>query len=208
MTELVGLKCSPTVDAAARDALATIQASIIAKRDLRIVTAKGSDVTNSSGMYKEKLQEEVETSIDDVVIAITELQGNKLQAELGGTNYGSARPAVLVTDDRNMRVKAGAKHLFAISGSVLKSILQPQAPRAHSSKTNRKTNPGSDTMASLKLSFPDATDEERVSALNDADGNHQTAAMILYTNKHANTSKKRHKIGAPDAGRQLQPRKP
>ena len=56
MTELVGLKCSPTVDAAARDALATIQAGITAKRDIRIITAKGSNVTSSSGMYKEKLR--------------------------------------------------------------------------------------------------------------------------------------------------------
>ena len=128
--------------AAARDALATIQASITAKRDLRIITAKRSNVTNSSAFYKEKLQDsEDASSIDDVIIAITQSQG-KFQAGLIETNYGSAQPAVLVTDDRNMSVKANAKHVFAISGSVLKSIL-PQAPKTHGSKMKGKMNPTS-----------------------------------------------------------------
>ena len=108
MTELVGLGCSPTVGTAARDALATIQTSITAKRDLKIITAKGSNITNISGFYKEKLQDDSEdASIDDVIIAITESQG-KHRTDLMEANHGSAQPAVLVTDDRNMRVKANA----------------------------------------------------------------------------------------------------
>ena len=121
--------------------------------------AKGSNVTNSSAFYKEKLQEDSEdASSIDVIIAITQSQG-KFQAGFIETNYGSAQPAVLVTDDRNMSVKANAKHVFAISGSALKSIL-PQAPKTHGSKMKGKMNPSSNTMshlASLKHSFPKST---------------------------------------------------
>lgn len=197
---------------AAHDALATIQASITAKRDLRIITAKGSNVTNISGFYKEKLQDDSEdASIDDVIIAITQSQG-KIQAELMETNYGSAQPAVLVTDDTNMRVKANAKNVFAISGMALKSVLQPQAPKAQSTKVKGKININrSDTMsnlASLKHDFPEATEETRVTALNEADGNLQAAEMKLYANRHSNSSKKRHKIGAAEAGWQPRLRQP
>jgi len=84
------------------------------------------------GFYKEKLEEcseGAEMSIGDVVIAITETQG-RLRAEMmraNGNDTGTTQPAVLVTGDRNMRVKATAKHLPVLSGSAVKAILQPRS---------------------------------------------------------------------------------
>jgi len=78
------------------------------------------------GFYKEKLKEYSEgtdMSIDDVIIAITEAQG-KLRAEMMRANGHDAQPAVLVTDDRNMRVKTTVKQVPALSRSAVKAILQ------------------------------------------------------------------------------------
>ena len=190
MTELVGLNSSPTVGSAASNAIATIQASIIAKKDLRIITAKGSNVTNmgtNMGFYKEKLEEYYEgadMSIDDVIIAITEAQG-KLRAEMmraNGNDAGTAQPAVLVTDDRNMRVKATAKQVPALSGSALKAILQPQGPKARTKKKPTVAiGHGITPLASLRQTFPEATEDDLVNALKEAEMDLEVAEMSLYT---------------------------
>ncbi|RPB22750.1 hypothetical protein L211DRAFT_869220 [Terfezia boudieri ATCC MYA-4762] len=188
MTELMGLNSSPTVGSAASNAISAIQASIVAKKDLRIITAKGSNVTNMGmGFYREKLEDHYEgadMSIDDVIIAITEAQG-KLRVEMmraNGNDAGTAQPAVLVTDDRNMRVKATAKQIPALSGSAVKAILQPQGPKPQASRMKKKPIVATTPLASLRQTFPEATEEDLVNALKEADENLEVAEMNLYTN--------------------------
>ncbi|KAF8418948.1 hypothetical protein EV426DRAFT_299395 [Tirmania nivea] len=197
MTELMGLNSSPTVGAAASNAIAAIQTSITAKKDLRIITAKGSNLTNMStnmGFYKEKLEEHSEgadTSIDDVIIAITEAQG-KLRAEMmraNGSDTGTAQPAVLVTDDRNMRVKATAKQVPALSGSAVKAILQPQ-PQGLRARTKREPAVASgNALTSLRQTFPEATEEALENALKEANMDLGDAEMALYTTIATNATK-------------------
>lgn len=194
MTEINGLNSSATMAPAARDAIAAIQASINGKKNVRIITAKGNNVTNmgtNMGFYKEKLEEYPEGAdmkIDDVIISITESQG-KLRAEMLHTipNVpGTAQPAVLVTDDRNMRVKSTAKHVPAISALALKAILEPLGQKFHTGRPKRKSASGSglSPLARLKITFPEATEEDLVNALNGADMNYNVAAMTLYQQSH------------------------
>jgi len=95
-----------------------------------------------------------------------------------GVGIGMAQPAALVTDDRNMRVKANAKGVVAISGSALKSILQPQgaAKRRPTTSTRSKMTP----LARLRQSFPGETDENLRTVLHNANGNVSVAMMKLY----------------------------
>lgn len=199
LTELNGLFSSPTVSSAAREAVTAIQASITAKKDLRIITAKGNNVTNMTnvGFYKEKLEEHPEgtESIDDVIIAITEAQG-KLRAEMmraNGNDPGLAQPAVLVTDDRNMRVKATAKQVPAISGPALKAVLHPRPKR-------KPVNVPSSPIASLHKTFPHLSEETLLNALHEANMNVEAAELSLYASslaanggKPVNSNKKRPK---------------
>ena len=200
MTELNGLNNSPTVGTAASNAITAIHTSINAKMDLRIITAKGSNVTNmgtNMGFYKEKLEEYSEgadMSIDDVIIAITEAQG-KLRAEMmraNGHDAGTAQPAVLVTDDRNMRVKATVKQVPALSGSAVKAILQPQVSKVQAARVKKKPTSGDITpLASLRQTYPEVAEEDLVNALEEANNDLEAAEFALYTSITTNTTKPR-----------------
>ena len=162
----------------AKTALSAIKSAIAAKKDLKIVTAKGNNVTQSR-FYKEKLDEYQEDNkkIDDVIIEITQQQG-KLRAEMmksNGVDRGQFQSVVLVTDDRNMRVKSTAKQVPAISSSALRAIISPRT--AATSRPKRKSFTTTPFM-SLKQRFPNSPDEVIACALADADGNMEA---VLYT---------------------------
>ncbi|KAI5811270.1 hypothetical protein DFH27DRAFT_19132 [Peziza echinospora] len=138
LTELSGLiNSSGPVASEARDALAAIRAAITAKKDLKIITAKGNDMTRQI-FYKERLEEykDDERNIDDIIIEIANQQGRiRAQAMRAGDKNMplTVKPAALVTNDTNMRVKATANNVYAISGAELKDCLGPTA----SSKVTR-----------------------------------------------------------------------
>lgn len=144
ITELLGLNNSQgPAGELSKAAIAAIQEAVSAKQDVRVITAKGNNVTNI-GFFKERLDKynEDEMNIDDVIISITEQQG-KVRAETmraNGTNPGQAQPAILITEDRNMRVKANARGVPAIAGSALRAIVAPRGDKDMSrSRSKRKS---------------------------------------------------------------------
>ncbi|KAI5777653.1 hypothetical protein EDC01DRAFT_635571 [Geopyxis carbonaria] len=136
ITELHGLgNNSGPVGDSAKSAMIAINKAITEKKDVKIITAKGNDLTKV-GFFREKLERDEEDirNIDDVIIRTT-----KLQAELRSQTLppaGNAESAILLTEDTNMRVKANARGVPAISTTVLKRHLvkmtagNPPSPRS------------------------------------------------------------------------------
>jgi rRNA-processing protein FCF1 len=132
MTELRGLgNNTGLVGDAAKSAMIAINKSIAERKDVRIITAKGSDVTKQTGFYHEKLEndpndDDEARNIDDVIIKITKHQAVDRAAK--STYSGNAEHAILLTEDTNMRVKANARGVPAISTTVLKRYLFQLGP--------------------------------------------------------------------------------
>jgi len=125
VTELNGLRnnAGPVGDDA-KSAMFAISHAVSEKRDVKVITAKGSNVTNS-GFFREKLEREPESedqNIDDIIITTTQRQG-EARCVLLGAPVGGAQPAILITEDTNMRVKANARGVPAISTTVLRKYL-------------------------------------------------------------------------------------
>jgi len=76
-------------------------------------------------------------------------------------------------------VKANAKGVVAISGSALKSILQPQGAQAKRRPT-ASTGSTMTPLARLRQNFPGETDENLRTVLHNANGNVSVAMMKLY----------------------------
>lgn len=157
---------------AAKAAIIAINDAVSEKRDVKVVTAKGNNVTNI-GFYKEQLERHGEDelrNIDDIIIQTTKQQGVVRRQMLG--NAGEAEPAVLITEDVNMRVKANARGVTALAASVVKRSLSPRGhvdqevtggdPRDVSARSKRKSfgNP----IAALKQKYPEWQEEDIVSA--------------------------------------------
>ncbi|KAL7274419.1 hypothetical protein RUND412_002677 [Rhizina undulata] len=125
VTELHGLtRNTGNVGDNAREALKVISSAVDEKRNLKVVTAKGNNVT-TVGFYKEQLNNngtEDHSNIDDVVIQVTKQQG-EAKIQLSGAR---GVPAVLITEDRNMRVKARARGVTAFSASRLRLLLEQE----------------------------------------------------------------------------------
>jgi hypothetical protein len=80
------------------------------RKDVRIITAKISDVTKA-GFFREKLERDDDETrnIDDIIIRTTRYQSEaRHQAfpEKGIIRLNGAEPASLLIDDTNMKVKA------------------------------------------------------------------------------------------------------
>lgn len=137
MTELHGLgNNTGLVGDAAKSAMIAINKSIADRRDIRIITAKGSDVTKN-GFFREKLEhdptdEDDARNIDDVIIKITKQQSMDRAAKAisngKAVHNTNAEHAILLTEDTNMRVKANARGVPAISTTVLKRYLVKLGP--------------------------------------------------------------------------------
>ncbi|PWW79037.1 hypothetical protein C7212DRAFT_167186 [Tuber magnatum] len=129
ITELLGLTNSTgSVGDDAKAAMIAIHEALTDKRDVKVVTAKGNNVT-SIGFYKEQLEksgDDEQRKIDDIIIETTKLQGEARRQAVPG-DYGDYEAAVLITEDRNMRVKANARGVTAIPTSALKKVLSPPA---------------------------------------------------------------------------------
>lgn len=97
-------------------------------KDVRVITAKGSDVTKL-GFFREKLEsddDDESRNIDDIIIKTTKNHGEarrQVFKSAGKSDFGNAEPAILLTEDANMRVKANALGIPAISTTHLKKYL-------------------------------------------------------------------------------------
>ena len=98
------------------------------RKDLKIITAKNSDLTKL-GFFREKLDRGVDDdgmNIDDVIIRTTRNVADSRRKSTTDNNKAAlqgAEPAVMLTEDVNMRVKANASGVPAISTTVLKRYL-------------------------------------------------------------------------------------
>ncbi|RPA94597.1 hypothetical protein L873DRAFT_1700991 [Choiromyces venosus 120613-1] len=96
ITELLGLRNSTgPVGDSTKAAMIAIHEALTDKRDVKVVTAKGSNVTNI-GFYKEqpdKPGDDEQRKMDDIIIETTKLQGEAWrQATLG--DYGDYEAAI------------------------------------------------------------------------------------------------------------------
>jgi predicted ribonuclease YlaK len=143
ITELHGLGHNfGSVGDSAKAAIITINKVITERKDVRIITAKNSDVTKA-GFFREKLEREEDDetrNIDDIIIRMTQYQSKaRRQAftEKGIIGLNSAVPAILLTEDTNMRVKANARGVLAISTTILKRYLLQLGNKALPARSKR-----------------------------------------------------------------------
>ncbi|TKA59490.1 hypothetical protein B0A49_12267 [Cryomyces minteri] len=130
VTELSGLTSSGNAKAqAAKDALNTLNTVISNGKNVRVVTAEGTDVTGQV-FYKEHLSQYNTPggpqNTDDVILRTARRESDLIrdgQRWPERTNVGGAKPAMLLTEDRNMRVKATTMGVASIATSMLRSVL-------------------------------------------------------------------------------------
>lgn len=126
-------------------ALNMIDQALSEKRQVRVVTAKGSLVTDIRANYKELIDSyrtdasDGRQNLDDIIIHTAQQQGEAIINKLGVQGDGSIKSVVLVTDDTVMRVKAFArgvpsiktkqwtKHLSKVD-SVIYNLERKRAP--------------------------------------------------------------------------------
>lgn len=190
----------------AKAAIIAINDAVSEKRDIKVVTAKGNNVTNI-GFYKEQLERHGEDlrNIDDIIIQTTKQQGVVRRQMLG--NAGEAEPAVLITEDVNMRVKANARGVTAIAASMVKRSLSPRGnveqeasrenPRDASARSKRKSFGPS--LTALKQRYPEWQEEDIVSALSESNGDMDGAIEQM---RIGGGKKRQHKRGKTDASAQ------
>jgi len=160
VTELNGLRNNVgAVGDDAKSAMFAISQAVLDKWDVKVITAKGSNVTNS-GFFREKLEREPESedqNIDDIIIATTQKQG-EARAQLLGRPVGGAQPAILVTEDTNMRNKANARGVPAIATTILRRYLA----RLGEQRVPAKSRPPMEPVIKMEedVEMPDVPDYE------------------------------------------------
>lgn len=176
------------------------------KRDVKVVTAKGNNVTNI-GFYKEQLERHGEDelrNIDDIIIQTTKQQGAVRRQILG--NAGEAEPAVLITEDVNMRVKANARGVTAIAASVVKRSLSHRgnADRevsggdAGDASARSKRKSFGHPVAAVGRKYQPEWQEEDISTLSESNGDMDGATEQII----GGGKKRQHKRGKTGAGAQ------
>lgn len=132
MAELHNLrKDTGLVGDAAKSALIAIYRSIADRRDIRIITAKGTDVTTNWNLEHEPTDKDIARNITrnikNVIIKVTKQQSiDRAGNTLHNTN---AEYAILLTEDIIMRLKAYARGVPSISTTLLKAYLVALEPR-------------------------------------------------------------------------------
>lgn len=193
-----------SVGDAAKAAIIAINDAVSEKRDVKVVTAKGNNVTNI-GFYKEQLERHGEDelrNIDDIIIQTTKQQGVVRRQILG--NAGEAEPAVLITEDVNMRVKANARGVTAIAASVVKRSLSSrgnvdqeatrESSRDASARSKRKSF--GHPVATMKQRYPEWQEDDIVSALSESNGDMDGAIEQMKIDGGKKRQYKRGRIGA------------
>ena len=125
---------------AAQNALDSTRAAIIEEKKVRITTTTGSDITHQfmAKQMGDYLTEGGRNSVE-VIIGVARRESD-LNREAQGNRSGDhpgAKPAVLVTEDRAMRLKAATVGVAAVATSMIKKVLI--APRR---KSDPEEKPG------------------------------------------------------------------
>ena len=129
-----------SIGIAAQDALNSTRAAIIEEKKVRIATTTGSDITHQfvTKQMGDYVTEGGRNSVE-VIIGVARRESD-LNREARGNRSGDhpgAKPAVLVTEDRAMRLKAATVGVAAIATSMIKKVLI--APRR---KSDLEEKPG------------------------------------------------------------------
>ncbi|XTI90772.1 hypothetical protein V2W45_1205345, partial [Cenococcum geophilum] len=103
------------------DALNSTKAAIIEEKKVRIATATGSDITyqfitRQIGNYIS------EGGRDSVKVIIGVARREKAQGNRLGDHPG-AKPAVFITEDRAIKLKAATIGVAAVTTSIIKKVL-------------------------------------------------------------------------------------
>ena len=137
-----------------------INKAIADRANIRIITAKGNDVTKA-GFFREKVERDENEirNTDDIIIRTTRHQAESRRqafATKGVIGYAS-QPAILLTEDTNMRVKANARGVPAISTTILKKFLVQLRPKRPSPRRPEK-KPTSQVVPRIKSEHDDDDD--------------------------------------------------
>ena len=128
ITNLHGLSKDPgSVGDSARSALVAINRVISERKDLKIINAEGSDLTEI-GVFRKELDGDVGEGgmgTDDVIRTARGVAGFRRKVAVGMNKAARQRgePAVLLTEVANMRKKANGSGVPAISRIVLNNYL-------------------------------------------------------------------------------------
>ncbi|KAF3902925.1 hypothetical protein AA313_de0210132 [Arthrobotrys entomopaga] len=172
ITELRGLQRNDgKVSETSQLALNLLSQALQDKRNLRILTAKGSSITSLSGQFYELIDdynEDGRKNLDDIIIETAKSQGLISASRLSGTDI---RPVVLITDDAVMRVKAITRGVASVGTKQwIKYITPPDEA------TQRKI---ADTYLALMVKNPKLDQDRVYKAVREAAGDESSAASIL-----------------------------
>ena len=127
-----------------KSAMIAINKAIADRANTRIITAKGNDVTKTV-YFKEKVERDENEirNTDDIIIRTTRHQVLSRRQAFAHRVIGyAAQPAILLTEDTNMRVKANASGVPAISTTLLKKFLAQLRPKRSSPRRPEKKPTG------------------------------------------------------------------
>ncbi|EPS38433.1 hypothetical protein H072_7821 [Dactylellina haptotyla CBS 200.50] len=172
VTELRGLQRNDgKVSLTSELALNLLSQALQEKRNLRIITAKGSTIASLSGQFYELIDDYYEDgrkNLDDIIIETAKSQG--VISESRASSPG-VKPVVLITDDAVMRVKAVTRGVASVATKQWIKYISPP-----DEATQRKI---ANTYHSLMIKNPTYNQDHVYKAARDAAGDESSAANIL-----------------------------
>jgi len=132
---------------AAQAAIENIKAAIDEHKNVRVLTPDGQDVTSQTILTgKAPASDPNENQDPEAVLIGVSRRATDLssQGEPEGSN-SQAKPAILLTEDRTIRVKASSQGVAALATSVLKNLLTGSLRRRRSSSAASSTSCHSST---------------------------------------------------------------
>ena len=127
---------NPEADSA-RKALDSIRAALDERKDIKILTPEGNDVTqkmlsvDNTAFSEEDRQRDAEEIVIGVARRASDLSSSQRAAQPNGT----AKPAILITEQKSTRLKANYQDIAAMSTSRVRTILQAILRRRRSSSS-------------------------------------------------------------------------
>ena len=119
-------------DSRARDALKAVKTSINEGRRVMIKNAKGVDVTSEAFVSSRTERHDAQASdLEEITIGLARRETDR-DLEQSRAPSDKARPAILVTEDRKMRVKANSLKVAAIASSFLSKVILGARTRSKS----------------------------------------------------------------------------
>ena len=127
---------------AAQAAIESIKAAIDEKKNIQVLTADGEDITSPNLLAGNAPTSNPNDNQDseEVLIGVSRRATDlSSQGETEGSS-SQVRPAILLTEDRSIRVKASYQGVAALATSVLKKLLTGSLRRRRSSSAASSTS--------------------------------------------------------------------